>query len=111
MNSSWSKNTDCECENLSHRLEYKVRVRGTLFLWGSDGIASNRTFQSPVLLHFRNDKHGEAVTFGTQVAGGNQTTIGTLQPGEFFTLEIQDIAGVFASCAEESTVFCVIKAS
>jgi|SRR5271156_1786641 len=115
MNSSWSRSaesrsTDGECSNLDHRLEYKVRVRGTLFLWGSAGITESPTFPSPLLLHIRNDKHGEEITVGT-VASGTQSQIGTLQPGECFSVQIQNISGVFASCgsALESTVYCVIK--
>jgi hypothetical protein len=121
MNSSSSRNTgrrnaNCDCTELDHRLEYKVRVRVTptqpyLFLWGSAGIAaSNTTYQSPLLLHIRNDKHGEVVNFGTQVASGTQSLIGALQPGEYFSVQIQSISGVYASCGAdlESTVYCVI---
>jgi|HubBroStandDraft_1064217.scaffolds.fasta_scaffold02267_7 hypothetical protein len=132
MNPSWSGNTvsrnaDDECTELTHRLEYTVRVRGTappgVFLWGSVGITQNTPSQSPVLLHIRNDKHGEVITVGTQVASGTQptqSTIGTLQPGECFSIPIQGISGVFAYCVPatgsginpelESTVYCVITA-
>jgi hypothetical protein len=128
MNSSWSGNATCECTHddcteLTHRLEYKVRVRGTaapgMCLWGSAGITGSATFTSPPLLHIRNDKHGEVLTFGTQ-AKGTQTPIGTLQPGECFSIQLQNISGVFAYCAPatgsgtnpelESTVYCVITA-
>jgi hypothetical protein len=88
---------------------YEIRVRGTMYLWGSAGVTKNVKFDKPLLLHVRNDVFGEVVTFGTQVASGTQTTIGTLQPGECVSVPIQDISGVFASCALESVVGCVIK--
>jgi hypothetical protein len=127
MTPTWSrsadlKNADTECSQLNHRLEYKVRVRGTaapgMCLWGSAGITGTPpTFTSPALLHIRNDKHGEVLTFGTQ-AKGTQTIIGTLQPGECFSIQLQSVSGVFAYCVPatgsginpelESTVYCVI---
>jgi hypothetical protein len=89
-----------------HRWDYKVRVRGTVYLWGSAGVQEGVTFLSPVLLHIRNDPFGEPITFGTQTAGGPQTTLGTLQAGEQFSIPIQQISGVFATCAFKSTVTC-----
>jgi hypothetical protein len=88
---------------------YEVRVRGTMFLWGSAGLAKNMTFSKPMLLHVRNDVFGEQVTLGTRTATGPQTTIGTLQPGECVSIQVQDISGVFATCALESNVSCLIK--
>ncbi len=92
---------------------YEVRVRGTMYLWGSAGVAANIKFSKPLLLHMRNDVFGEPVTFGTQtaaqVAAGTQTRLGTLQPGEVVSIPVQDISGVFATCALESTVACMIK--
>ncbi len=87
---------------------YEVRVRGTMFLWGSAGITVNTTFDKPLLLHIRNHVFGEVLTVGTQVAGGPQTTLGTLQPGECLSIPIQKISGVFATCALESNVDCLI---
>jgi hypothetical protein len=90
---------------------YKVRVRETMYLWGSAGVTENIMFHTPLLLHIRNDVFGEPVTFGTQVASGTQTPIGTLQPGECVSIPMQGISGVFAKCGLESTVDCLIKAS
>lgn len=93
---------------------YEVRVRGTApptYLWGSAGVTENISFSKPLLLHVRNDLFGEAITLGTQIASGSQTTIGTLKPGECLTIPLQDISGVFATCALDSTVACVIKGS
>jgi hypothetical protein len=90
---------------------YEVRVRGTIYLWGSAGITVNTTFDKPLLLHVRNNVFGEVVTLGTQVASGTQTTLGTLQPGEAVSIPIQNISGVFATCALESNVDCLIQPS
>jgi hypothetical protein len=90
---------------------YEVRVRGTMYLWGSAGITENITFDKPLLLHVRNDALGDAVTLGTRLAAGTMTPMGTLEPGQFISLPVQGIAGVFATCATESVVACLIKNS
>lgn len=89
---------------------YKVRVRATMYLWGSAGITQNITFDRPLILHIHNDIFGEQITFGT-VAGGTQTKIGTLQPGECVSIPVQGLSGVFATCTLESVVSCLIKES
>lgn len=109
--------------NESHDFHYKVRVRPTTppappqCLWGSAGLVQDITFPKPLILHISNDRFGEPVTLGTQVVSGpppsppTQTTIGTLQPGECVSLPIQGYSGVFATCAVESTVYCLINAA
>jgi hypothetical protein len=113
MNYSRARNDEDEYAKFGHRLEYEVRVRGTATssLWGSLGITQNATFQSPLVLHIRNDAHGEVINISTQVASGAPTKIGALQPGECFSIAIQNISVVLANCAAglESTVYCVIK--
>src|SRR5580700_1686761 len=54
---------------------------------------------------------GEAITIGTKVASGTQTNLGTLQPGETVSVPVQGLSGVFATCALESTVSCLIRES
>jgi hypothetical protein len=80
-----------------------------MYLWGSAGVTTDIKFDRAILLHIRNDLFGEVVTFGTQVATGAKTTIGTLQPGECVSIPLQDISGVFATCELESSVFCLIR--
>jgi hypothetical protein len=90
------------------RWDYRVRVRGdAVYLWGSAGVA-DAAFPAPPLLHIRNDALGEPVTVST-TAGGKPTTVGTLEPGEQFSILIQNISGVFASCAFASTVTCWLR--
>ena len=88
---------------------YEIKVRGTMHLWGSAGITENIKFEKPLLLHIHNELFGEVITFGTHKASGTKETIGTLQPGEFVSIPLTDISGVFASCEQESTVCCLIK--
>lgn len=95
-------------EPLTHA-SYEVRVRATMYLWGSAGITVNTAFDKPLLLHIRNNVFGEAATVGTEVAAGTQTVLGTIQPGECFSIPIQNISGVFATCALETTIDCLIQ--
>jgi hypothetical protein len=91
---------------------YEVRVRGTsppIYLWGSAGVKQNIPFAKPLLLHIRNDVFGQIITFGTQVASGSQTELGTLLPGECISIPIHGISGVFATCQQESVVGCLIS--
>lgn len=89
---------------------YKVKVRATMFLWGSAGLTQNVSFPQTFLLvlHIRNDQFGEPVTFGTQSIDGTHNTIGTLNAGESCSIPIQNIMGVFATCALDSSVCCTI---
>jgi hypothetical protein len=112
MTTSWSRQEEDTLRYLDGRLEYAVRVRGTAtptFLWGSAGITGDITFAAPLILHIGNDRYGQQITLGTQAAGGAQTAKGTLQPGEVVSLPVQDITGVYATCAAESIVRCVIS--
>jgi hypothetical protein len=88
---------------------YEVRIRGTAFLWGSAGLVQDLTFAQPVVLHLRNDVHGEPITLGSRVAAGTQANLGTLAPGECVSIQLQGISGVFAVCTLESTVACLLR--
>lgn len=77
-----------------------------MYLWGSAGVNKDVTFPSPLLLHIRNDTFGEPISFGTGKAGHPHAAIGTLQAGEQFSITIQDISAIFATCKFESTVTC-----
>jgi len=88
---------------------YEVKVRGTMHLWGSVGITKDIVFEKSLVLHIHNDLFGEKITLGTRTASGSQDTIGTLRPGECVSIPLHNITGVFATCAETSTVCCLIK--
>jgi hypothetical protein len=85
---------------------YEVKVRGTTYLWGSKGIASN--LQWPLLLTILNEIVGEPVAIQTETADGHQTSIGTLQAGECHMLPLLGLRGVLATCDMDSNVTCTI---
>ena len=93
------------------RYDYSVDVRGTVYLWGSAGVAHDVNFPTPLLLHISNDLFGEPVTLGTETAAGAKTAIGSLEPGEHLTLPIQGLSGVTATSAPHSTVACSIRSA
>jgi hypothetical protein len=88
---------------------YEIKVRGTMHLWGSAGITKDITFDKPLLLHIHNDLFGEVITLGRQKAAGTPEIFGTLKPGEFVSIPLNDLSGVFATCDHESIVCCLIK--
>jgi hypothetical protein len=90
---------------------YQVRVRGTVYLWGSAGVSSNIEFPAPMLLHLRNDVLGEQVTLAVTTAGAAPAQLGTIQPGEVLTIPVQAMTGVTATCTLNSTVTCAIRRS
>lgn len=96
-----------------HRLRlfaYRVRVRETTkYLWGSSGIEQNSSATSPLVLHLHNDVFGNVVTFGTASNGTPGPAIGTLQPGEAFSIPLQNISGVYATATPYSTVSCFVR--
>ena len=96
---AWHQNSD----------DYTVRVRGTVYLWGSAGITANMTFPTPLLLHIRNDRFGELIDLGADTVNGSPTTLGVLQAGEQITIPIQGLSGVTATCALDSTAFCAVR--
>lgn len=88
---------------------YSVNVRGARYLWGSAGLTANLSFSKPFNLHIANDRAGEPVTIGNRVAAGAQTELGTLEPGECVSVPINGISGVYAECATESLLHCLIS--
>src|SRR5512135_432503 len=86
---------------------YRVKVRGTKFLWGSSGVTVN--LEWPMLLTIRVDEFGEPITFGTESTSENShKTFGTLQPGESYTIPLLNLRGVFAHCDLDSNVSCTL---
>jgi hypothetical protein len=79
----------------------------SMYLWGSADTAPVTFTTKPPVLHLRNDEFGSPITLSTQ-AGGTSTTVGTLQPGQCFSLELQNISAVVAMCQTESVVACLI---
>jgi len=98
--------------DLRTHASYEVRVRGTApatYLWGSSLVTLATTpFDTPLLLHVRNNLFGEIVTLSMQGPSGG--LIGQLNPGEALSIPIPNMgAGVFATCALETTIDCLIQ--
>jgi hypothetical protein len=91
--------------------QYTVIVRRqATYLWGSAGIKQNVSYATPLILHVHNDVKSASLTFGTETADGTKTVLGTLQPGETFSVTVQGIRGVYAlTTAIEAVVRCIIK--
>jgi hypothetical protein len=97
-----------EPNNFWNAPAYSVKVRGTRYLWGSAGLTKDLTFGKPFILHIANDRAGQPVTIGTRVAAGTETDLGTIQPGECLSVPVAGISGVYAECALDSLVHCLI---
>jgi hypothetical protein len=100
------------------RPSYERRVRGSTpptYLWGSAGITEGISFAKPPVLHIRNDLFGQPISLSkTASATAAPVALGTIQPGECVSIELQNISGVTASCASgsdplETTVACIIR--
>jgi hypothetical protein len=95
----------------THPLARVVRVRqGEVYLWGSASIAMDPApnYGASFLLHVHNDPYGDPVALGT-LAAGAQTALGKLQPGETFSIPLQALTGVYATCDTASSVLCVLN--
>ena len=112
MNSVPIGSQDGRTPDQEHRFSYRRRIRGTAtptYVWGSEGITSDLTFSSPLILYLRNDVFGESITISTEKADGTSTILGTLGAGEYLAIPIQDIRGVSATCDLESTVTYILS--
>jgi hypothetical protein len=86
--------------------QYIVRVRGKVYVWGSNDLSV--TLSLPVLLVLNNDTMGEAAVISSEDSAGGPTVLGTLQPGQCWTLELTGLRGVTASCDTDTTLACAI---
>lgn len=89
---------------------YEVRVRGTIYLWGSADITVYTPFDKPLLLHLRNNVFGSDIELHTVDSSGD-TKLGTIHAGECYTISIQSMSGVYAICTTESAVDCLLQPS
>jgi hypothetical protein len=81
------------------------KVRTKAYLWGSGGVATDLSI--PLLLVIHNDLWGDAVSLGSDDSTG-AVSLGTLQPGECWTIPLFGLRGVHATCDSDSTVSCMI---
>jgi hypothetical protein len=85
---------------------YISRIRGTTYVWGSSGIT--KALEWPLLLVINNDLLGDSLTLSADTADAVPANYGTLQPGECWTLPLQGLRGVFATCTTDTTLACSI---
>jgi hypothetical protein len=86
--------------------QYIFRVRDKTYVWGSSDLGVALT--SPVLLVINNDAFGEAVEIASEDLTGASKALGTLQPGQCWTLELTGLRGVTATCDTDTTLACAI---
>lgn len=95
------------------RYTVKVKAEGETerktYLWGGAEVTNPFISQSPLFLTFRVDEMGEEITVKTEK---NQQDIGKLQPGETFTIQLNNLTGISAQCngGVDTKVECFIEA-
>lgn len=86
--------------------QYIVRVRDKTYVWGSNDLGVS--LSSSVLLVINNDAFGETVEIASEDLTGASKSLGTLLPGQCWTLELNGLRGVTASCDTDTTLACAI---
>jgi hypothetical protein len=83
---------------------YRIKVRGTTYLWGGTGIKFPLASPSPLFLVLRVEPSGETVEFGKLIRssdgpddpGTEEQVLGLLRDGESYTVDLSDAMGLFA---------------
>jgi hypothetical protein len=75
-------------------------------MWGSDGLGVNLAW--PLLLVINNDGLGDPVALGSEAAGAGGQSFGSLDPGQCWTVPLQGLRAVFATCETDTTLSCSI---
>jgi hypothetical protein len=86
--------------------QYIVRVRGKVYAWGSSNV--NVALSAPLLLVINNDAMGDAIEMASETPLGTPVILGTLQPGQCWTIELLGLGGVTVTCATDTTLACAI---
>ena len=86
--------------------QYIVRVRGKAYVWGSNDLEVAMAL--PLVLVVNNDAFGDAVEIASEPSEGAPALLGTLQPGQCWTLVLTGLRGVTATCATDTTLACAI---
>ena len=89
--------------------QYVVRVRGKAYVWGSADLQA--TLSLPLVLILKNDAFGDAVEVASERAQRAPVVLGTLGPGECWTLELTGLQAVTATCTTDTTLACAILSS
>lgn len=86
---------------------YVARVRGQVYVWGSAGAAASLTV--PLILVVNNDPFGDAASI-TSESQDASSQLGTLLPGQCWTLVLTGLHGVTATCETDTTLACALLA-
>jgi hypothetical protein len=86
--------------------QYIVRVRGKVYVWGSNDL--DVALSLPLFLVVNNNAFGDAVEIASEHLTGAPKVLGTLQPGECWTLVLTGLRGVTASCDTDTALACAI---
>ena len=84
---------------------YTVKVKEEVFLWGSRGV--QQTLDGPFYLTIHVDPFGDEVRV-TTFDGSSDTDIGTLKPGECWTVPLNGLCGIYGYCETDSVVACAV---
>jgi hypothetical protein len=94
--------------------QYKVRVRGQTYLWGSASTTEKLAAQVALTIHV--DKFGEQIDLYKTAAddpppqpGEKDALFSTLQPGGCLTVALNGLTGIFAFCALSTNVKCTLE--
>ncbi len=86
--------------------QYLVRIRGTAYVWGSNDLGV--ALSLPLVLVVNNDAFGDIVEIASESPQGTPTLLGTLHPGQCWTLVLTGLSGVTATCSTDTTLACAI---
>ncbi len=86
--------------------QYVVRIRGKVYIWGSNDL--DVALSVPLVLVLNNDAFGDSVEIASESPQGTPSLLGTLQPGQCWTLELTGLRGVTATCLTDTTLACAI---
>ncbi|MBL8130054.1 MAG: hypothetical protein JNM64_20625 [Chloroflexia bacterium] len=106
MRTAGKRHTRLERESAAQVFHYVVRVRGKVYVWGSNDLGV--ALSVPLVLVVNNDAFGDSVDIASESPQGTPTTLGTLQPGQCWTLVLTGLRGVTATCATDTTLACAI---
>jgi hypothetical protein len=76
------------------------------YLWGGAGIT--HVFNSPLCLTIRVMEMNEEIKISIDKGKGSPEPIGSLKEREIFTIPLNGIRGIFATCENDSKVECYI---
>lgn len=94
--------------------QYSVKIKKNpgvvekTYIWGGQSIAFN--LKSSLFLVIRVPEQGEDIQIKTESKDiSTPRDIGTLKAGELFTIPLNEIKGVYATCSQDIRVDCSIE--